>query len=662
MGKKNLRKYKHKKNIDQEEFKEDVQSEEISSLIFKDPKSLLEKLTCQAPDIKNSITSIISTYQFETKNNESLKQIFTSKEILNALVNLIPDNSIQVQYNAISSLSNVIISFSDTDIDEILFNQTNFVEISLKFLKDFENVDKNSQNFIKTTKILKNLINLFMLLLDLTEVENSKKFFKNVLNELFILLLSKTDLLNEDLILLINKFIGNVFSTIIITITNENDDFNNLFKSYIEKQNNIFDNSQSTLILKSLSCYSLFYINLINNDYFKQNNINFLQKLIDFTYNEISNDASLKNLNEFSEIIDKISKDKIVLTEENKKLAETNEDIKAQSKIVENEVYSLLQNLKIFQEIITTIEIPQTSNSNNNINENEFEEIDDDENIVEEKNDAFEEIIYKGLNEILSVNEYEPLKKMLNQKIMENLSNLCDVSNKLSEYYINENDNLIIIKEDLNEIEYISLSIINNIILKYPKFINETYLNSLYSFLGNKIKTLVDDENDDEYFLSIIILTLRTILDKYNGNFKNFKNEDYENLFNIFSKTQDNFIKCNLIDIISMCACVDNNFKVGNELKNILFKEKKVEILAHVINAFMDIFKNDDLESNKFLKEIDIINLMSKGVSEFKNMLKNGKKNKELDSESVEYCKETSLNMKRFIKYKEDSFKQLKLI
>ena len=111
-----------------------------------------------------------------------------------------------------------------------------------------------------------------------------------------------------------------------------------------------------------------------------------------------------------------------------------------------------------------------------------------------------------------------------------------------------------------------------------------------------------------------------------------------------------------------MCACVDNNFKVGNELKNILFKEKKVEILAHVINAFMDIFKNDDLESNKFLKEIDIINLMSKGVSEFKNMLKNGKKNKELDSESVEYCKETSLNMKRFIKYKEDSFMQLKLI
>ena len=175
MGKKNLRKYKHKKNIDAEDVKEEEKSEEISALIFKDPKSLLEKLKSQFPDIKNSITSIISTYQFDTKNNESLKQIFTSKEILNALVNLISDGSSQVQYNAISSLSNIIISFSDTDIDEILFNQTNFVEISLKFVKDFENIDKNTQNFIRISRIFKNLINLFMLLLDLTEVENSNK-------------------------------------------------------------------------------------------------------------------------------------------------------------------------------------------------------------------------------------------------------------------------------------------------------------------------------------------------------------------------------------------------------------------------------------------------------------------------------------------------------
>ena len=106
---------------------------------------------------------------------------------------------------------------------------------------------------------------------------------------------------------------------------------------------------------------------------------------------------------------------------------------------------------------------------------------------------------------------------------------------------------------------------------------------------------------------------------------------------------------------------MDNNFKVGDELKNLLFHENDIEVLSHVINAFMDIFKNDDLESNTYLKQIGVMDLFSKAVPQFKNKLKVSKKEGKMDQESIGYCKDTFLNMKRFIKYKEDNFKQLKI-
>ena len=419
-------------------------------------------------------------------------------------------------------------------------------------------------------------------------------------------------------------------------------------------------------IQKSTICYILFYINLINFDFFKQNNINLLPNLIEYSFLELTKDNLLPNFNEFIDIVNKIEKDKKLTDKDNKINEETNDDIKLKSKIVYEEVDSLYNCLKVFQEIITNVDIPlsgEEGKNENNINQDDYEEIDDENDNNEIKNnDLFDDISHKTLNEVLSINNYEPLKKMLNQKIMNNLSILCDLENKLGEYYINENDKLLLIKEVLGEIEYLSLSIINNIIVKYQKFISQEYVNSLYTFLGNKINNLISDIKKNEYFLSLVILTLRTLLDKYNGNFKNFQDNDYINLFNIIKNVNDNFIKCNIVDIISFCACADNKYTIGGDIKNLLFSENDIEVLSHVINAFMDIFKNDDLESNKYLKEIDIINLFKKGISEFKNKFKLAKKENNLESEAIDYCKDTFLNIKRFIKYKEDSFKQLKLI
>ena len=675
MGKKNLKKYKKykkKKNLDEEEYDEKIESKNNKKWygsIFKDIPTLLQKLSNSSFDELNHITSILSSFEFSNIKEPSISSIFISPQIISAIANLLNNDNYQIKYNAISSLTNILICYSDTDVDKILILNTDFCKYSMEIITDFKKVDKKTKEYIKQIRTLKNLLDLCMLIIDMTDSDNLiNNNFISIIFQFLFLVINNNDLISEDLFEHINQFLGSVFSTIVIQIEKmENKEYSNILKTYIEKMNNLFNDKETSCSNKANIGFILFYINLINYDYLKQNNINLLPGLIEYAFNELTKDNIINNLNIFSELIQSIEKEKNLNDIEMKKNEQTNDDIKAKGKIASEEINSLLNNLKIFQEIITTVEEPQ-SNSNpkneneNNINMDEYEEIDEDNLDSNMKNsDLFDDIIAKVLNEILSVNNYEPLKKMISQKIMNNLSLLCNVQNKLEDYYINDNDKILQMKEALGEIEYMSLSAINNIIIKYNKFLNAEYINSLYAFLGQKMNQLLSNVRDNEYFLSLVILTLRTLLDKYNGNFKNFGENDYINLLNIIQKVNDNFIKCNVIDIISLCACVDNNFKIGDELKKLLFSENDIEVLSHVINAFMDVFKNDDLESNQYLKNIGVMDLFSKAVPEFKNKFKNAKKEGKLEQESIDYCKDTFLNMKRFIKYKDDNFKQLKI-
>ena len=668
MGKKYLKKYKKKKNIHQEDYEEKIESKiDIKAYndLFQDIPSLLQQLTNSDFETLNNITSIISSCEFTNINEQSKNDTFTSPQVISAIVNLLNNEYYEIKYNAISSLINILISYSDTDIDKILISQTNFFKLCINIIKDFSKSEKGSKDHINKLRTIKNLLDLFMLIIDLTDSDNLiNNDFMGVVYQCLFLVINNSEIISEEFLEHINQFLGNVFSTVVIQInTIKNKEYSDAFKSYIEKMYNLFNNKDISCFNKSTIGFVLFYINLINFDFLKQNNINLLPNLIEYSFNELTKDDILKNLNNFSELISSLEDEKEMKDMSSKKKEQTNDDIKAKAKLVSEEINSLLNNLKIFQEVITTAEgaVPKTDNENK-IDMDEYEEIEDE--IIDSKmknSDLFDDIISKVLNEIFSVNNYEPLKKMINQKVMINLSLLCDISNKIEEYYINDNDKIIQIKESLGEIEYMSLSIINNIIIKYHGLLNSDYINSLYAFLGQKMNKLISNIKDNEFFLSLIILTMRTLLDKYNGNFKNFSDNDYLNLFDIIKKVNDNFIKCNVIDIISFCACVDNNFKIGEGLKNLLFNENDIEVLSHVINAFMDIFKNDDLESNKFLKQIGVMDLFSKAVPEFKNKFKKAKKEGKMEQESIDYCKDTFLNMKRFIKYKEDNFKQLKI-
>ena len=668
MGKKYLKKYKKKKNIHQEDYEEKIESKiDIKAYndLFQDIPSLLQQLTNSDFVTLNNITSIISSCEFTNINEQSKNDIFTSPQVISAIVNLLNNEYYEIKYNAISSLINILISYSDTDIDKILISQTDFFKLCINIIKDFSKSEKGSKDHINKLRTIKNLLDLFMLIIDLTDSDNLiNNDFMGVIYQCLFLVINNSEIISEEFLEHINQFLGNVFSTVVIQInTIKNKEYSDAFKSYIEKKYNLFNNKDISCSNKSTIGFVLFYINLINFDFLKQNNINLLPNLIEYSFNELTKDDILKNLNNFSELISSLEDEKEMKDISSKKKDQTNDDIKAKAKLVSEEINSLLNNLKIFQEVITTAEaaVPNTDNENK-IDMDEYEEIEDEIIDSKKKNsDLFDDIISKVLNEILSVNNYEPLKKMINQKVMINLSLLCDISNKIEEYYINDNDKIIQIKESLGEIEYMSLSIINNIIIKYHGLLNSDYINSLYAFLGQKMNKLISNIKDNEYFLSLIILTMRTLLDKYNGNFKNFSDNDYLNLFDIIKKVNDNFIKCNVIDIISFCACVDNNFKIGEGLKNLLFSENDIEVLSHVINAFMDIFKNDDLESNKYLKQIGVMDLFSKAIPEFKNKFKKAKKEGKMEQESIDYCKDTFLNMKRFIKYKEDNFNLLKI-
>ena len=333
-----------------------------------------------------------------------------------------------------------------------------------------------------------------------------------------------------------------------------------------------------------------------------------------------------------------------------------NDSLKEKIKSTDKSVNSTLLCMKVFEDIIESINIDNSENNNQNINEDEFEEIDDDDQIIEEANDKLDEMISSSVNEVISIDNYSPLKKMLSDSFLVSLSKYCDLNKQDNQFLVQDTDKLITIKENIEEIEYISLSMINNLILKIPSLFNQQFTSSLFSFLTEKIKKY---EHKNE-MLSLFGLTFRNLVTKYNY-IKNISEEQYQILYNISINTKDSFVKGNMIDIIATLAARDKKYIIGKSFKDLLTNENNIEIVAHLSNAFMDIFSEDDLESNKFLKELGIVAMMKEGANEFKNRMKTAKKSKLIDKEGYDYIKETLMNLKRFVKYKEDSFAKLNI-
>jgi hypothetical protein len=77
-------------------------------------------------------------------------------------------------------------------------------------------------------------------------------------------------------------------------------------------------------------------------------------------------------------------------------------------------------------------------------------------------------------------------------------------------------------------------------------------------------------------------------------------------------------------------------------------------VTGHILNAFYDIYAEDDHNIN--LIKLGIINMMKMHVDTFKGMIREAYKTGEIDKKANGYLKETLLNLKGFIKYKDDMF------
>jgi len=82
----------------------------------------------------------------------------------------------------------------------------------------------------------------------------------------------------------------------------------------------------------------------------------------------------------------------------------------------------------------------------------------------------------------------------------------------------------------------------------------------------------------------------------------------------------DRFIKLNIIDIVALLFSnyphpLNVNLEICNILYEFFFKEDDMEVIAHVLNAFFDIYRDEDYNIN--LKNKGVIETMKAGVKEF---------------------------------------------
>jgi hypothetical protein len=80
-------------------------------------------------------------------------------------------------------------------------------------------------------------------------------------------------------------------------------------------------------------------------------------------------------------------------------------------------------------------------------------------------------------------------------------------------------------------------------------------------------------------------------------------------------------VKINIIDIIAKFYSKNShsseaNLEICNLLYSMCFKEKDVEVIAHILNAFFDIYSEDDYNYN--LLKVGVINTMTEAIGVFR--------------------------------------------
>ena len=669
MGKKKLKNTNSQKsksengnkiNNDTNNIEEDKE-EEISEIKIE-LKNLLDIINSNNSSEIYNLTEFLSNYNYDILSQEQEKrdkEIFalTSNDFLLPYLNLFLNNKLDennkiIKYNIISSIINIFSAFSENAKYEINFKYIYNKILSEIFYQSFLSYSK--ENNIKdniNNKTISLIFDLFQLFIDIIKNDDKINSVKGLINyDLIINILINEFIFNNN----IDNTIKNKSEFLLFSLTSnfyiEINDKNNT-KILI---NNILSNSNKTNI-DSFLYFISFYLLISQKD------INSL-KIILQKINDLNKDIEIFN----KDIIDLFEFLSQTFDLEGKKYINDNfinNDKEINCNISDEEIQKRLNTfllncktlyglIKIYSDII--------ENVNDDINGE-----------ITYQDDIFLNNMSLSLTQLFNTSNKD-LKICYNESFLSSLIKLMKYieQNNLESYFMNTNDSIMRIKEYLNEMLLLILGIINNVIVKInPKFKKEeikVLLNIIYIKLNN-YKT-----NDDEE-ISLIILLLRNMFEKKIINIDNIieKNKieesnylDYKLLFCIFNYfINDDNIKINIIDIIAFIYSAeitnDNSWydiikEINNLLITLLYNEKNIEIVSHVINAFMDIYQWDDVTLNQILKNSNAINIMSNGIKAFKKKMENSLKANDISDDTYEYISETLSNMKRFIEYKKN--------
>ena len=597
------------------------------------------------------LSSFLSNYNYEILSQEQdkkEKEIFAliSQDFLLQYLNLLlirktsDENEAKIKYNIISSIIDIFSFLNDKINMQYIFNKI-LSEIFHQYLLNYtkENLKSNNAvNNIKYKTILL-LFDLFQLFIDIMKEEEKINTKNNLLNyDIIISVLIKEYIFNNNL----DREIKNKSELLLFSLVSN-------FYIEINDKNNIkllltnISECKNELNISSFVYFIAFYI-LINNGDLKLFNL-IIQKIFDF-----SKDINLFNneLNDFILFLNQIF-DLEKETSNNININLTDEETKQKLNSFLFNCHTIYSLFKIYDDII----------------DNFGEEFQSDDIFLTNMSNSINKFFNKSNNNILN--------QCFNENFIASLIKLLNnlIENNIESFLVNNNDCVLKIKENLNEMIILILGIINNIISKiYKKFKKDNIgllMNIIYIKM-NKYKS----NNDEEMYL--IILLLRNILEKKIINIEdivseNNRNEeliplDYKLLFGIFNYyMNDENIKIAIIDIVALIysteitndkSWYEINQEINNLLITLLYNEKNIEIAAHVVNAFMDIYQWDDEILNKILKNSNVLNIMSNGSKTFKQKMDSLYKTNEITEDAYLYISETLTNMKRFIKYKKD--------
>ena len=660
MGKRRIKRHKivgktHKNDIkskssNNDDNENDSIEEDNNIKINVDLKEMLEIINSKNSGELLKLTSFLSNYNYELlyqEEDKREKEIYalTSNNFLFPYLNILltkrsnEENEKQIKYNIISSIINIFSSFSDKIDLKNIYNKS-LSDIFYQYLANYAK-ENNNNNILKniTYKTILLIFDLFQLIIDIFKEEEKINTKSGLINyDLIINVLIKEYIFNNNLEYEIkNKselLLFSIFSNFYIEINDKNN-----VKLLLQ---NILENT-SEIKISSFVYFISFYILINSGDLISFNII--IQKIFDF-----SKDINLFN-NELKDFIHFINEVFDLEKDNSNNININNSDEETKQKLNSflfncHTIYSLFQ---IYNDII--------------------------ENLGEEftSDDLFLNNMSASINKFFSKSNNNIINQCFNESFISSLIKLLNnlIQNNIESFLIDKSDCVLRIKEVLNEMKILILGIVNNIILKINKKLKqdniELLMNLIYIQLNNY-------KSNNEEVIYLIILLLRNILEKKIINIEdiiseNNKNEeviplDYKLLFSIFNYyMNDENIKMNIIDIISLIysteitndkSWYEINQEINNLLVTLLYNEKNIEIAAHVINAFMDIYQWDDENLNKILKNSNVLNIMSNGSKTFKQKMENLYKTNEINEETYLYVSETLSNMKRFIKYKKD--------